>query len=282
MTSLSASRPSRIVGHGWGVRTWLGVALPDHRALAVLRRHIDVYLQLWRVNLVPAIAEPTITLLVMGLALGQFVDVRADVDYIVFVAPGVLAMFAMFGGIADSLWGAFMRMEQQGAYSAILATPARAEDIAAGEILWGAIRSAMTVVLVLVVLALLTIPWGLIQSPLVILTIPIGFLMGLLFAAISIAYVGYTHSVHQLMYFFTIIFNPMFWFSGAFFPLEELPGWAETLGWFNPLAHVVNLFRGLSLGELEWSHAGDLVWLIVVTVPLCWLAIWSLRRRLIR
>ena len=61
-----------------------------------------------------------------------------------------------------------------------------------------------------------------------------------------------------------------------------LSGWAETLGWFNPLAHVVNLFRGLTLGELEWSHAGDLVWLIVATVPVYLLAIWSLRRRLIQ
>jgi lipooligosaccharide transport system permease protein len=218
----------------------------------------------------------------MGLALGEFVDLRTDVDYIVFVAPGVMAMFAMFGGIADSLWGAFMRMEQQGAYSAILATPARAEDIAAGEILWGATRSAMTVVVVLIVLAVLSIPWGLIQSPLVILTIPVAFLMGLLFAAISIAYVGYTHSVHELMYFFTIIFNPMFWFSGAFFPLDQLPDWAGVLGWFNPLAHVVDLFRGLTLGEVGWAHAGDVLWLIVVTVPMCWLATWSLRRRLIR
>lgn len=282
MTSLSLPRRSRIAGSGWGVHMWLGVALPDHRSFAVLRRHIDVYFQLWRVNLVPAISEPIITLLVMGLALGQFVDLGTDVDYIVFVAPGVMAMFAMFGGIADSLWGAFMRMEQQGAYSAILATPARAEDIAAGEILWGATRSAMTVVVVLIVLAVLSIPWDLIQSPLIILTIPVGFLMGLLFASIAIAYVGYTHSVHELMYFFTLIFNPMFWFSGAFFPLDQLPGWAETLGWFNPLAHVVDLFRGLTLGEVGWAHAGDALWLIVVTVPLCWLAIWSLRRRLIR
>ena len=282
MTSLPTIRDRSVAGQGWGVHLWLGVALPDRRAFAVLRRHVDVYFQLWRVNMVPAVYEPTIALLVMGLALGEFVDLRTDVDYIVFVAPGLMAMFAMFGSIADSLWGAFMRMEQQGAYSAILATPARAEDIAAGEILWGATRSAMTVTVVLVVLAVLSIPWGLIQSPLVVFTIPLAFLMGLLFASISIAYVGFTHSVHELMYFFTIVINPMFWFSGAFFPLDQLPGWAETIGWFNPLAHVVDLFRGLTFGEVGWAHAGDVAWLIAVTLPMAWLAIWSLRRRLIR
>lgn len=282
MTSLTSTRRERIAGHGWGVRTWLGVALPDHRALPVVGRHLDVYLDLWRMNLVLAVGEPIIALLVMGLALGRFVDLGVEDDYIVFIAPGVLAMFSMFGTVGDSLWGAFMRMEQRGMYSAMLSTPARAEDIAAGEILWGAVRAVLTVVVVLVVMAVLTVPWDVIQSPLVILTIPVGFLMGLFFAGISIAYVGYARSIHQMMYYFTIVINPMFWFSGAFFPLEELSGWAETLGWFNPLAHFVNLFRGLTLGELEWSHAGDLVWLIIVTVPVCWLAIWSLRRRLIQ
>jgi len=116
----------------------------------------------------------------------------------------------------------------------------------------------------------------------VILALPVAFLMGMLFSAISIAYIGYARSMHHLMYYFTIVINPMFWFSGAFFPLNELPGWAVTLGWFNPLAHVVDIFRGLMLGDVGWSHAGDVLWLAVVTPPLCWLAIWSIRRRLIR
>jgi lipooligosaccharide transport system permease protein len=282
VTTVPTARGSRVVGHGWGVRTWLGVAVPDHRAFPVVLRHCDVYFNLWRVNVVLAVVEPTFALLVMGLALGRFVDLGVEVDYIVFIAPGVLAMFAMFSTVGDSLWGAFMRLEQQGTYGAMLSTPARAEDIAAGEILWGATRAVITVVAVLCVMAILTIPWGLIQSPLVILTIPVAFLMGLLFASISIAYIGYARSMHHLMYYFTIVINPMFWFSGAFFPLDELPGWAETLGWFNPLAHVVDLFRGLTLGELTWGHGGDVLWLVAVTIPLCWLAIWSLRGRLIR
>ncbi|PZC46205.1 MAG: lipooligosaccharide transport system permease protein [Chloroflexi bacterium] len=281
MTSLTARR-SRVAGEGWGVRTWLGVALPDHRSFPVVRRHLDVYRELLFLNLVLAVSEPTLALLVMGLALGRFVELAADVEYIVFVAPGVMAMFAMFATVGETLWGGYLRLAQQDTYGAMLATPARAEDIAAGEIIWGALRAVITVVAVLVVLAVLTPAWDILLSPLVILALPVAFLMGMLFSAISIAYIGYARSMHHLMYYFTIVINPMFWFSGAFFPLNELPGWAVTLGWFNPLAHVVDIFRGLMLGDVGWSHAGDVLWLAVVTPPLCWLAIWSIRRRLIR
>lgn len=280
MTSLSVSR-SRVAGEGWGVKTWLGVALPDHRALTVVRRHTIVYRGLWRLNLILALSEPTLALLVMGLGLGRFVDLSVEQDYIVFIAPGVMAMFAMFGTVGESLWGGFLRLTRQGVYAAMLSTPARAEDIAAGEILWGATRSAMTVVAVLAMMAVLSIPWGIIESPLAILVPFVGFLVGLFFAGLSIAYVGVARSMHHLMYYFTMVINPMFWFSGAFFPLSDLPGWAETVGWFNPLAHAVDLYRGLMSGDVGWAHGGDALWLVVVTVPVCWLAIWSLRRRLV-
>ena len=282
MSSTSLPQESLRPGAGWGVHVWLGVALPSRPALAVLRRHLDVFVQLWRINVVPALIEPTLTILIMGLALGTFVELDRDVDYIVFVAPGILATFAMFRSLGESLWGAFNRLTQQGAYEAMLATPARAEDIAAGEILWGATQTALGALITLIVMALLTPAFDLVQSPLAILALPVAFLMGLLFSSIALAFVGVTHSIHELMYFFTIVITPMFWFSGTFFPLDELPRWAETLGWFIPMTHAVDLFRGLILGDLSWGHAWDLLWLAVVTVPFCWLAIWSLRRRLIR
>ncbi len=278
----TTARGSRLAGEGWGVRTWLGVAIPDHRTLAVVRRHIDVYREFLFLNAMLAVGEPTLALLVMGLALGRFVDLGLDIDYIVFVAPGVVAMFAMFATVAESLWGAYFRLTQQDLYGAMLATPARAEDIAAGEIVWGACRGVISVAAVLIVLAVLTPAWGLIQSPWIILALPVAFLMGLLFSALVIVYLGYARTIHHLMYYFTIVINPIFWFSGAFFPLDQLPGWARTVGWFNPLTHVVDIFRGLAAGDLTWALGGDVLWLAVVTPPVCWLAIWSLRRRLIR
>lgn len=264
-----------------GVLPLLGVALPTHRAFHVWRRNLDAFLRLWRVHIIPPLLEPVVAILAMGLGLGAFVEFGGDRDYIQFVAPGILAVFPVFAAIEAALWSAFFRLDQQGIYSAMLTTPARAEDIAAGELLWAATRTTFSAALILIVMAAFTPTYNLIESPLVILVLPLAFLMGLIFASMALAYTSKTISIHQLMYFFTLVITPMFWLSGVFFPLEQLPGWVQTIAWFLPMTHIVDLFRGLVTGEMHWSLAWDLLWLLVVSVPLFWLALWGMRRRLV-
>ncbi|MEE9277589.1 MAG: ABC transporter permease [Dehalococcoidia bacterium] len=281
MATVSIARERAGAVRPWGVLPLLGVAPPSHHAFRVWQRNRDAFLRLWRVNLFPPLFEPVVMILAMGLGLGAFVELADGVDYIQFVSPGVLAVFPVFAAIEAALWSAFFRFEQGGIYAAMLTTPARAEDIAAGEILWAATRTTFSAVLILVVMAMFTPAYDLIESPLVILAIPVAFLVGLLFAGFSLAYTSRALSIHQLMYFFTLVITPMFWFSGVFFPLDELPDWVSIVAWFLPMTHAVDLFRGLTTGDLAWSHGGDLLWLAVVTIPACWLALWSVRRRLV-
>ncbi|MDZ7729573.1 MAG: ABC transporter permease [Dehalococcoidia bacterium] len=139
----------------------------------------------------------------------------------------------------------------------------------------------MTASYILLVMFALT-PWlNLVQSPLVLLVIPLAVIPGLLFSCISICFASIARAMSQFSYFFNLIVNPMFWFGGAFFPYRELPEWAQIAGWFIPLSHVVSLYRGLLEGALEWSHLGDIAWLLVVTAFFYWLAIVSMRRRLV-
>ena len=281
MTTVSLPWRPSVKPRPGGVLPLLGVALPTRRAFRVWQRDRDAFLRLWRVHIVPPLLEPVVAILAMGLGLGTFVEFGDDRDYIQFVAPGILAVFPVFAAIEAALWSAFFRLDAQGIYSAMLTTPARAEDIAAGELLWAATRTTFSAVLILIVMAAFTPAYHLIESPLVILVIPLSFLMGLIFASMALAYTSSTVSIHQLMYFFTLVITPMFWLSGVFFPLDQLPGWVETLAWFLPMSHVVDLFRGLVTGELQWAHAWDLLWLLVVSLPLFWLALWGMRRRLV-
>ena len=266
----------------WGRVRWLGVALPGHLALRVWQRDLDVFLNLWKVNLFPPLAEPLIMILAMGLGLGSFVELTGDQEYIQFIAPGVMAVIPMFAGIGEALWGAFFRLEQQFTYQAILATPARAEDIITGEVLWAATRTLISAAMILLVMAVLTPSYDLIASPLALLTLPVALLMGLLFANIGIAYTSFASSLHHLMYFFTLALTPMFWFSGVFFPLDDLPSWVGIVGWFIPLSHVVEIMRSLVQGDPGLAEFWDLLWLLVATAGTFWLALWTMRRRLVR
>jgi lipooligosaccharide transport system permease protein len=53
----------------------------------------------------------------------------------------------------------------------------------------------------------------------------------------------------------------MFLFSGTFFPIEQLPGWASRLAWALPLTHLVHLARSVSLGAFTQHLLADAAYL---------------------
>lgn len=250
-------------------------------AWRVWQRHRDVLLTLWKSEFVAQLAEPVIVIFALGLGLGQFVELSSGEDYVVFLAPGLIAMFAMFAAVFECSWGSYVRLEMQGTYRAIMATPVSVDDIITGELLWGTTRAMITGSYILLVAVLLN-PWfHMVESPLAILVVPLLFLPGMLFSCISLCFASVARAMSQFSYFFNLVINPMFWFGGAFFPFDELPEWAQVLGWFIPLTHVVDINRGLMQGELHWSLLGDLAWIIAATAIFYWLALVGMRRRLI-
>jgi len=73
----------------------------------------------------------------------------------------------------------------------------------------------------------------------------------------------------------------MFLFSGIFFPIENLPEWAQTIAWFLPLTHGVNISRALFTGNISWAITADLIWLIVFLAIAFIIALQGIRKRLI-
>ena len=279
MSASPAVRDRR--GPAGGVVPWLGIAIPGRQFIAVWQRDRDVFLRLWKAEVLAPTIEPIVTLLGLGLGLGAYVTLDGDRDYVEFLAPGMLMVFPMFGAMFEALFGSYFRMDQHGTYAAIQATPVRPEEIVLGDIAWAASRMALNTGLVLAMLLVLT-PWlGFIQSPLVVLTLPVSFLCGLLIAGVSIAFTSIARSISQLSYFFSIYVLPMFWLSGAFFPTDDLPRWADIASNLFPLFHAVALARALTTGELEWSLLTNLAFMLVTLLPSLWLGIWAMRRRIV-
>jgi lipooligosaccharide transport system permease protein len=79
-----------------------------------------------------------------------------------------------------------------------------------------------------------------------------------------------------------VFVTPMFWLGGVFFPIEELPEWAQKVAWFLPVTHAVDVYRGFSSGNVEWDHLLDIAWMLVVTAIFYSLAVFSMRRRLVK
>jgi lipooligosaccharide transport system permease protein len=251
-------------------------------AYRVWQRSRDVFRRRLKTEAIGIAVEPFVVILALGLGLGRFVELESGQEYVVFLAPGLLALFPMFAAVFECAWGSYVRLEMQGTYNAILATPVSVDDVITGEILWGTTRALINASYILIVMIILTPSLDMVQSPWALLVIPIAVVPGLLFSAISICFASVARAMSQFSYFFNLVINPMFWFGGAFFPFDALPGWAQTLGWCIPLTHIVELYRGLLTGDL---HAGLLIhfaWLVVATAFFYWLAIVSMRKRLVQ
>src|SRR3990172_7059048 len=204
------------------------------RAFRVWQRHRGVYLRLWRAEVIWPLFEPLIALVAIGFGLGTFVDLDTDQRYIESLAPGLLAVFPMWGAVSEGSWGAYMRLVTRRIYEAIMATPVSIEDIIAGEALWGATRALIDTTYIF----FLALAFGLLKSPWAIAIFPIAAIQGLMFASMALAFTAKVRAISSLNYFFAVFIIPMFWLSGAFFPLDRLPEWAQRVAWLRAVAAV--------------------------------------------
>jgi len=250
----------------------------SYRSLRVWQRNRDVFLKLWRSEVPGSLAEPFLVLLAMGLGLGTYVVLEDGQRYIEFIAPGIVASYAMFSACFECTYGSYFRMQMQKTYDAIIATPLNIEDVVTGEILWGATRSMLTATIILAVAAC----FGLVGSAWAILVLPLSLLAGLMFSSIALFFTSIAPAIHTFNYFFTLFLTPMFFFAGVFFPLDNFDPIVQDLSWLAPLTPVANLTRAVMSGEPgagEWWGLAIMVGLTGVFFSLSQV---FMRRRLLR
>lgn len=225
----------------------------------------------------PRFMEAIAYLLIMGLGLGAYLTEVRGVDYVEFIAPGVAASSVMFGAILETTYNAFVRINIRRIYEAVVTTPLSVADVVVGEYLWAATRAVIYGCVFVIVMAAL----GLVASWWALL-LPIVFLAGAMcFAVLGMAYTSFASNIEHFNIFFTGLLTPMFLFGGVFFPFDELPTWAQVIGWCLPLSHLVESTRDLVFGEVGWTTLGHVGALIGLTVVLFWWPLHRLSRKLV-
>ena len=244
----------------------------------VWQRNRDAFLRSWKVEIGGIVVEPFIMLVAIGFGLGAYIQDIGDMSYAEFLAPGIIASYAMFHATFDSTFGAYLRMETHNIYEAVLFTPLGPEDIVTGEVMWSASRATLSGTAVLLV----AVAFGLISSPLAILAIPSAYLIGFSIASIAMMLTATATTIGAMNNFFTLFILPMFYVSGVFFPLDRLPEWVQTASWALPLTPSAALVRGLATGDLSWWMVAWVLELVMVSLVALRLASALMRRRLIK
>jgi len=237
-------------------------AFGSRRALRMIERNLLVYKHGWLV-LFSGFFEPLFYLLSIGFGLGRLVgDVNGPggqpIPYALFIAPALLAASAMNGAITESTFNFFFKLNYDKTFASILTTPMSPADISLGELAWALIRGGLYTIGFLAVM----VPFGLVRSPLILLTLPGALLIGFAFAAVGMAATSFMRT-WQDFDLIQLVILPMFLFSGTFFPLDGFPEGARILIQLTPLYHGVDLLRTLAVGVVG---PGALVHVAYLTV----------------
>ena len=232
--------------------------------LTVLRRT-------WRGSVVTSFLMPFLYLTAMGVGLGSFVDDNGAAarlggsSYLAFIAPGLLAVTAMQTAIGETTYPILGGFKWHRTYFSMAASPLEVSDIVAGQLAFVAVRILLTCAVFIAVLAgfgALSSWWG------GVLALIAALLIGMAHAAPMTAISSRMRNESGFALVFRIGILPMFLFSGAFFPVSQLPAVVSWLAYVTPIWHGVDLSRMLTAGHLEgWAALGHvaylLVWLVV-------------------
>ena len=244
------------------------------RAWRVLQRHWTVYTKLYKTSFALNFVEPVLYLVAMGMGLGIFVQDINGQPYIKFIGPGIIASSSMFAAVYECTYGTYIRMTFQKTFDAILATPVNLDDLTAAELVWAAAKSVIYGLTIMLVVAL----FGLVDSWLLLLSVPFIFLCGLIFAEVSMITTALVPGIDSFSYFYTLFMTPLFLFSGIFFPVETLPPAVAGAAWFTPLYHLVTICRAFAAGQFT-SVLGSMAWITVAAALLAPLPFRLMRRR---
>jgi lipooligosaccharide transport system permease protein len=210
----------------------------------VWKRHFLVWWKVLGPSVLANFGEPLLYLLALGYGLGMFVGQVKGIDYMAFLATGIVCSNAMNTATFEGMYAAFTRLAMQRTWDAMLAAPLTLDDIVIGEIVWCGTRSVIGCAAIFVVAGFL----GSIQWVAFVPVMLVVFLAGLAFGAMALVVTAFAKSYDFFLYYFTLVVTPLMLLSGVFFPLDALPPWIQVAAQAFPLVHAVEIARPLMIG----------------------------------
>jgi ABC-2 type transport system permease protein len=217
-----------------------------------------------RARIVGSLGQPLLFLLSLGFGFGPIFRRAGQGNYIQFLAPGVIAMTVLFSGIFNGIELIWDR--QFGFLKETLVAPVPRVTIMIGRTLGGATTSVMQGLIV--VIACLIVGF----RPNGVMAIAGGLVFMVLIAVMFTALAAAIASVLSDFQGFQMIMNflvmPIFFLSGALFPLMGLPRALDLIARIDPLSYGVDGLRGSLTGMSHFGLPTDLAVLSVLTVAL--------------
>jgi ABC-2 type transport system permease protein len=222
----------------------------DLRAVSIVWRRELIRFRSDRLRAVTSLVQPVLFLFVLGTGLSRLAShgLPAGVDFRTFIFPGVLAMSVLFTSIfsaASIVWD-----REFGFLREMLVAPVRRWAIVVGKCLGGATVATFQGIIFLALAGVAHIPY----NPLLLLTL-LGELLLLSFTltAFGVMMAARIKQIQAFMALTQMVVMPLFFLSGALYPLNGLPAWLTVLTRIDPLTYIVDPMRHAVFAHLTIS-----------------------------
>jgi ABC-2 type transport system permease protein len=220
----------------------------DLRAIGIVWRRELIRFRTDRLRAITALIQPVLFLVVLGTGLGTLAGrgMPPGVHFTTFVYPGVLAMSVLFTAIFSA--GSIVWDREFGFLREILVAPVSRSAIVIGKCLGGATIATLQGVIFLILAGFAHVPY----NPVLLITL-IGELLLLAFTltAFGVMMAARIKQFQAFMALTQMLVLPLFFLSGALYPLNGLPTWLSVLTRVDPLTYVVGPMR-----HAVFSHLG--------------------------
>jgi ABC-2 type transport system permease protein len=217
-----------------------------------------------KARMIGSLGQPILFLVALGFGMGPIFQKAGNGNYIQFLTPGVIAMgiifTALFSGI-EIIWD-----RKFGFLKETLVAPTSRLTIMVGRTLGGATVATLQGVVVLVLSFLVGFrPASFFAFPFSLFFM---FLIALLFTAIGTAIASLLEDMQGFQLIMNFLVMPLFFLSGALFPLDGLPNYFRVITAIDPLTFGVDGLRGLLAGSFYFGWAIDLTVLSAITIAI--------------
>ena len=227
-----------------------------------------------RVQIIVSLGQPALYLLALGFGFGPVFAKAGAGNYLQFMAPGVVGMTVLFSSIFSGI--AMLWDRQFGFLKETLVAPVPRIYVMAGRTLGGATVATIQGILILVVCMVAGF------RPRHWLAIPAAYifvaLIAIVFAAVGTSIGSLLTDMQGFQLVMNFLVMPIFFLSGALYPLRNLPRVLTWITHADPLAYGVDGLRGLLIGSWQFSLALDLGILAVLAVAFLAFGAWCFTR----
>ena len=249
-----------------------------------IRVYFDTIYALWlrevkvffreKSRLVASTFTPLLWLFVIGSGFGSSTSITVQsMDYQTFIFPGIICMSVVFSSV---FFGSYIIWDRKFDFlKSVMVAPVSRSTIFTGKTFGGMTNSLIQVSILLVVGLIIGIQF----SPLALIqTVVIVLLLSFALTSLGLTLGSYMTSLEGFQMIVSFVVFPLFFLSGALFPIDKLPQWLSILTTLDPVTYAVDALRNIILGIGSHVLGLDLIILLLYSCALGALGTYSFRR----